>query len=66
MARREYHCLKEERNFMYEDFTSRYKAWGASKLAWPAGASVAVALDYMNIGLQISKQLDKRDKRAEK
>ncbi|MDQ0162332.1 hypothetical protein [Aeribacillus alveayuensis] len=42
---------------------SRLKAWGAPKLALAVGVSVAVALNYLDIGTQIAKQLDKRDKR---
>lgn len=42
---------------------SRMKAWGAPKLALAVGACVTVALNYLDVGTQIAKQLDKRDKR---
>lgn len=42
--------------------TSRLKAWGAKKLAISVGVCVAVALNYLDVGTQIAKQLDKRDK----
>lgn len=37
------------------------KAWGAPKLALIVGASVAFAMEYLDIGLNIAKQIDKRD-----
>jgi len=43
--------------------TSRLKAWGAKKLAVSIGVAVAIALNYLDIGTKIAKQLDKRDKR---
>ncbi|MES1034399.1 hypothetical protein [Bacillus pumilus] len=36
---------------------------GAKKLAVSIGVAVAIALNYLDIGTQIAKQLDKRDKR---
>ncbi|MGM9926634.1 MAG: hypothetical protein ACI35O_12835 [Bacillaceae bacterium] len=39
------------------------KAWGAPKLALIVGACVVTALNYLDVGTQIAKQLDKRDKR---
>jgi hypothetical protein len=40
---------------------SRLKAWGAPKLALVVGVSVATALNYMDIGTNIAKQIDMRD-----
>lgn len=42
---------------------SRLKAWGAVKLAVTVGVCVNVALNYLDLGTQIAKQLDKRDRR---
>jgi hypothetical protein len=40
---------------------SRLKAWGAPKLALVVGVSVTTALNYLDIGTNIAKQIDKRD-----
>lgn len=57
------HKGKEEaRKLFTRTVTSRLKAWGAKKLAISVGICVTVALNYMDIGTQIAKQLDKRDK----
>ncbi|UTR16445.1 hypothetical protein MM221_07855 [Salipaludibacillus sp. LMS25] len=50
---------KEAQRLFTKTVTSRLKAWGAKKLA----VSVAVAMDYANIGTTMAKQSDKRDKR---
>lgn len=53
--------VKEAQRIFTKTVTSRLKAWGANKLAWAVGASVAVAMDYYDIGSKIAKELDKRD-----
>lgn len=54
---------KEEAQKLFtRTVTSRLKAWGAKKLAISVGVCVTVALNYLDIGTQIAKQLDKRDK----
>lgn len=40
---------------------SRLNAWGAPKLALVVGVSVTTALNYLDIGTNIAKQIDKRD-----
>jgi hypothetical protein len=52
---------QEAQRLFTKTVTSRLKAWGANKLAVAVGASVAIALDYMDVGTMIAKQLDKRD-----
>lgn len=42
---------------------SRLTAWGAPKLALAVGSTVTVALNYLDVGNTIAKELDKRDKR---
>ncbi|MDR0125538.1 MULTISPECIES: hypothetical protein [Bacillus] len=53
----------EAKRIFTKTVTSRLKAWGAKKLAISIGVAVAIALNYLDIGTQIAKQLDKRDKR---
>ena len=54
---------EEAKKLFTRTVVSRLKAWGAPKLAFAVGASVIVALNYLDIGNQIAKQIDKRDKR---
>ncbi|WP_197226030.1 hypothetical protein [Bacillus xiamenensis] len=54
---------KEAQKIFTRTVTSKLKAWGAKHLATAVGVSVAFALNYLDIGTQIAKQLDKRDKR---
>ncbi|MBC6136106.1 hypothetical protein HB825_14785 [Listeria booriae] len=54
---------REAEKLFTRTVTSRLKAWGAKKLATVVGAAVTIALNYLDIGTQIAKQLDKRDKR---
>ncbi|MCY8698786.1 hypothetical protein MOD68_05480 [Bacillus spizizenii] len=54
---------KQAQKIFTRTVTSRLKAWGAKKLAVSVGVCVSVALNYLDIGTQIAKQLDKRDKR---
>ncbi|MFW0807837.1 hypothetical protein [Bacillus pumilus] len=53
----------EAKRIFTKTVSSRLKAWGAKKLAVSIGVAVAIALNYLDIGTQIAKQLDKRDKR---
>lgn len=53
----------EAKRIFTKTVTSRLKAWGAKKLAVSIGVAVTIALNYLDIGTQIAKQLDKRDKR---
>ncbi|MDR7247971.1 hypothetical protein [Bacillus pumilus] len=53
----------EAKRIFTKTVTSRLKAWRAKKLAVSIGVAVAIALNYLDIGTQIAKQLDKRDKR---
>lgn len=53
---------KEAAKIFTKSITSRLIAWGAPHLAKSAGIAVAVAFEYLDIGYQIAKQLDKRDK----
>lgn len=52
----------EAKRIFTKTVSSRLKAWGAKKLAVSIGVAVAIALNYLDIGTQIAKQLDKRDK----
>lgn len=54
---------KEAGRIFTKTVTSKLKAWGAKKLATLVGVSVTFALSYVDIGGQIAKQLDKRDKK---
>ncbi|MEE6453282.1 hypothetical protein RAH41_22280 [Gottfriedia acidiceleris] len=54
---------KEAEKMFTKTVISRLKAWGAKKLATSVGVAVGIAMDYMDIGAQITKQLDKRDKK---
>lgn len=54
---------EEAKRLFTKTVVSKLKAWGAPKLALAAGAAVTVALNYMDVGTTIAKQLDKRDKR---
>ncbi|MDT3763541.1 hypothetical protein [Priestia filamentosa] len=54
---------KEAQKLFTRTVVSRLKAWGAPKLAAAVGTSVTIALNYADVGTQIAKQLDKRDKR---
>lgn len=54
---------KEAQKLFTKTVVSRLKAWGAPKLALATGACVTIALNYLDVGNQIAKQLDKRDKR---
>ncbi|MGM0879218.1 MAG: hypothetical protein ACQEWV_32430 [Bacillota bacterium] len=54
---------KEAEKLFTRTVVSRLNAWGAPKLALAVGACVTVALNYLDVGTQIAKQLDKRDKR---
>ncbi|GAA1367827.1 hypothetical protein GCM10009597_00510 [Peribacillus frigoritolerans] len=54
---------KEAEKLFTKTVVSRLKAWGAPKLALATGACVTIALNYLDVGNQIAKQLDKRDKR---
>ena len=54
---------KEAERLFTKTVVSRLKAWGAPKLALIVGACVVTALNYLDVGTQIAKQLDKRDKR---
>lgn len=54
---------REAEKLFSRTVVSRLKAWGAKKLAVSVGVAVTVALNYLDIGTQIAKQLDKRDKR---
>ncbi|WP_430534828.1 hypothetical protein [Listeria rocourtiae] len=54
---------REAKKLFSRTVVSRLKAWGAKKLAVSVGVAVTVALNYLDIGTQIAKQLDKRDKR---
>ncbi|MFB6497294.1 hypothetical protein [Bacillus haynesii] len=54
---------KQAEKLFTRTVVSRLKAWGAPKLALAVGACVTVALNYLDVGTQIAKQLDKRDKR---
>lgn len=53
---------KEAQKIFTRTVTSKLKAWGAKHLAASVGVAVAFALNYLDIGTQITKQLDKRDK----
>ncbi|MFJ7746469.1 hypothetical protein [Peribacillus sp. NPDC097295] len=55
---------KQAEKLFTKTVVSRLKAWGAPKLALAVGACVTVALNYLDVGTQIAKQLDKRDKRS--
>ncbi|MED5051002.1 RHS repeat-associated core domain-containing protein [Anoxybacillus rupiensis] len=50
------------KRLFYKTVVSRLQAWGANKLAWIVGFAVGVALDYLDIGTMIAKEIDKRDK----
>lgn len=52
---------QEAQRLFTRTVVSRLKAWGANKLATAVGVSVAFAMDYLDIGTAIAKQLDKRD-----
>jgi hypothetical protein len=54
---------KKHKKLFTKTVVSRLKAWGAPKLAYATGACVTIALNYLDVGNQIAKQLDKRDKR---
>ncbi len=54
---------KEAQRLFTRTIVSCLKAWGAPKLAASVGICVTVALNYLDVGTQIAKQLDKRDKR---
>ncbi|WP_282034469.1 hypothetical protein [Metabacillus indicus] len=54
---------KEAERLFTRTVVSRLKAWGAPKLALVVGACVTVALNYLDVGTQIAKQIDKKDKR---
>lgn len=54
---------KQAQKLFTRTVVSKLKAWGAPKLALAVGASVTVALNYMDVGTRIAKQLDKKDKR---
>ncbi|MET1180702.1 hypothetical protein ABG775_22495 [Peribacillus simplex] len=54
---------KEAEKLFTKTVVSRLKAWRAPKLALATGACVTIALNYLDVGNQIAKQLDKRDKR---
>ncbi|NPC93611.1 hypothetical protein HOO54_15555 [Bacillus sp. WMMC1349] len=54
---------KEAQKIFTKTVTSRLKAWGAKKLAFVIGTAVLIALDYLNVGGQIAKQIDKRDRK---
>jgi hypothetical protein len=53
---------KEAQKIFTKTVVSRLIAWGAPNLAKSAGVAVAYALEYSDVGYQIAKQLDKRDK----
>ncbi|GKU82588.1 hypothetical protein [Niallia sp. NCCP-28] len=52
---------KEAARIFTKTVTSRLKAWGAKKLALIVGVSVTTALNYLDIGTNIARQIDKRD-----
>lgn len=54
---------KEAQKLFTRTVVSRLKAWGAPKLALTVGACVTVALNYLDVGTTIAKEIDKRDKR---
>lgn len=54
---------KEAARIFTKTVTSKLKAWGAKKLATFVGVAVTFAVSYADVGGQIAKQLDKRDKR---
>ncbi|MPQ25711.1 hypothetical protein [Bacillus paralicheniformis] len=54
---------KQAEKLFTRTVVSCLKAWGATKLAETVGACVIVAMNYLDVGTQIAKQLDKRDKR---
>ncbi|RDW19671.1 hypothetical protein [Oceanobacillus chungangensis] len=54
---------KEAGRVFTKTVTSKIKVWGAPKLASYIGVAVAFALEYADVGGQIAKQIDKRDKR---
>lgn len=54
---------KQAEKLFTRTVVSRMKAWGAPKSALAVGACVTVALNFLDVGTQIAKQLDKRDKR---
>lgn len=52
---------KEAQRIFTKTVVSRLKAWGAKKLASVVGLCVSVAMDYLDVGTMLAKQLDKRD-----
>lgn len=52
---------KEAQKLFTKTVVSRLNAWGAPKLAASAGAAVAFALNYSDIGTNVAKWYDKRD-----
>ncbi|MEI2403240.1 hypothetical protein [Niallia taxi] len=59
------YIIKKGKNEAKKLFTktvvSRLKAWGAPKLATVVGVSVITALNYLDVGTAIAKEIDKRD-----
>jgi len=54
---------KEAQRMFTKTVVSKLTAWGAPKLALFAGAAVAVAMDYSDIGTKIAKYIDSKDNR---
>lgn len=52
---------KEAEKLFTRTIVSRLNAWGAPKLALIVGVCVTTALNYLDIGTNIAKQIDKRD-----
>lgn len=54
---------KAAQAMFYKTVKDKLTAWGAPKLAVFAGAAVAVAMDYADVGTKIAKYIDGKDKR---
>ncbi|WAA09971.1 hypothetical protein [Fervidibacillus albus] len=54
---------KEAQRIFYKTIGSRLKAWGAKKLAIALGAIITFAMNYLDMGTVIAKELEKRDKK---
>lgn len=52
---------REAERLFTRTVVSRLKAWGAPKLANLVGISVAVAMEFLDVGANIARQIDKRD-----
>lgn len=54
---------KEAQRIFYKTIGSRLKAWGAKKLAIALGVIITFAMNYLDMGTVIAKELDMRDKK---